>query len=88
MYHPDLLVNTERGEILVEVKSLYTAGLCDHESQKEMFRVMHRKLKVSKEQGYEIKLAVVEKGKVHIVHKPYTKTFKQIRAEAKALLLE
>lgn len=68
IYHPDFLVNCSFGDVLVEVKSTYTAGI-RRAQDKDMFRVMKAKARACVKQGYTFRLIIVLSKKESVIVK-------------------
>ncbi len=85
-YHPDLMIKTKKGGVLVEVKSTYTLGIQKGQPRTTFSRVK-AKLRSCLDQGWDIRLAVVDKkGTVVLVRDVHTKTRRQVRLEFEAAL--
>jgi hypothetical protein len=85
-YHPDLMIKTKKGGVLVEVKSTYTLGIKKGQPRTTFSRVK-AKIRACLGQGWDIRLAVVDKkGTVVLVRDVHTKTRRQVRLEFEAAL--
>jgi hypothetical protein len=86
VYHPDLLVKTKKGDVLIEVKSTYTAGILKRQSRTTFHRVM-TKLRACEEQGWSTRFCIVDvKGNVVLIKDAPLKTRAQVRREFEAAL--
>lgn len=85
-YHPDLMIKTKKGGVLIEVKSTYTLGIKKGQPRTTFARVK-AKIRACLDQGWDIRLAVVDrKGTVVLVRDLHTKTRRQVRLEFEAAL--
>jgi hypothetical protein len=87
-YHPDLMIRTKTRNVLVEVKSTFTAGILKRQIQGSGFQRLKTKLKACVSAGWEVRCCIVDtKGKVVLIKDAHLKTRKQVREEFEAALL-